>query len=83
MDTKEEQNRCSFCGKEEEQATLLISGLYGNICNDCALQAYTIAQEVSQESKSSEFSLGENAIHKPKEIAAYLRRVRKAKSWDV
>ncbi len=72
MDTKEEQNRCSFCGKEEEQATLLISGLYGNICNDCALQAYTIAQEVSQESKSSEFSLGENAIHKPKEIAAYL-----------
>src|SRR5690554_1441574 len=72
MDTKEEQNRCSFCGKEEEQATLLISGLYGNICNDCALQAYTIAQEVSQESKSSEFSLGENAIHKPKEIAAFL-----------
>lgn len=72
MSNNKEHNRCSFCGKEEAQATLLISGLYGNICNDCAVQAYNIAQEISKETSNDEFQLDKDAIHKPKEIAAFL-----------
>ena len=26
---------CSFCGRKEDQVRALISGLNGNICNDC------------------------------------------------
>lgn len=35
---------CSFCGRKEDQVRALISGLNGNICNDCIEQAYDIWQ---------------------------------------
>ena len=27
---------CSFCGRDESQVNLIISGLHGFICDDCA-----------------------------------------------
>jgi ATP-dependent Clp protease ATP-binding subunit ClpX len=33
---------CSFCGKKKEEAVLLISGLDGNICEQCVEQAHKI-----------------------------------------
>ena len=33
---------CNFCGRSEDEVKLLITGLNGNICNDCAQQAYEI-----------------------------------------
>ncbi len=32
-------NKCSFCGQNERQVRLLISGLNGFICDDCSLRA--------------------------------------------
>ena len=35
---------CSFCGRKENEVRALISGLNGQICNDCIEQAYDIWQ---------------------------------------
>lgn len=68
---------CSFCGRSEQEVKLLISGLNGFICEDCAKQAYQIVQQtgVLGESESDKNSLP--AFHlkklpKPKEIKKYL-----------
>ena len=37
------QKKCSFCGRGEKEVKLLITGLNGYICEDCAQQAYNIA----------------------------------------
>ena len=34
---------CSFCGRSENEVKLLITGLNGHICEECAKQAYDIA----------------------------------------
>lgn len=35
---------CSFCGRSEHDVKLLITGLTGYICEDCAAQAYEIVK---------------------------------------
>ena len=35
---------CSFCGRGEDEVRLLITGMNGFICENCAQQAYQIAQ---------------------------------------
>lgn len=69
---------CSFCGRGENEVDLLITGLNGYICEDCASQAYKIVQQSGVLDEANE---GENAgqeykalgkIPKPKEIKAYL-----------
>lgn len=67
-------NTCSFCGRSEKDVLLLLSGINGYICNECAIQAYHIVQENTSgkaASKSSnDFSLTD--IPKPKQIKEYL-----------
>lgn len=69
---------CNFCGRGESEVGLLITGLNGYICEDCASQAYRIVQQSGVLDEANE---GENAgqeyktlgkIPKPKEIKAYL-----------
>ncbi len=36
---------CSFCGKTKKDGVFIITGMKGNICNECVTQAYTIVQE--------------------------------------
>ena len=36
---------CSFCGRTERECRLLITGVNGYICENCAEQAYRIVQE--------------------------------------
>lgn len=36
---------CSFCGRNENQVRLLVRGLSGNICENCARQAYEIVKQ--------------------------------------
>ncbi|MBS3914776.1 MAG: ATP-dependent Clp protease ATP-binding subunit ClpX [Bacteroidetes bacterium] len=43
MKTKEQT--CSFCGRKKEETVLLISGLEGHICENCAEQAHKIVEE--------------------------------------
>ena len=38
------KNVCSFCGRSDKEVKLLITGIHGNICEDCAVQAYEIAK---------------------------------------
>lgn len=65
---------CSFCGRSDKEANILISGLNGFICDSCAKQAYEIAvsqgcfEQTGQ--TSSDFTL--KKVPKPKEIKAYL-----------
>lgn len=65
---------CSFCGRGERDVQMLITGMNGFICSDCAEQAYQIVQEaLKSEKKSGEgpgFDLKE--LPKPKEIKDYL-----------
>ena len=67
---------CSFCGRSDKEVKLLITGLHGNICEDCATQAYEIAKlngygpDAKKNSKSSVPDL--KKVPKPKEIKAYL-----------
>ena len=35
---------CSFCGRNETEVRLLITGLNGYICESCAEQAYQIVE---------------------------------------
>lgn len=43
-DSKKKQS-CTFCGRPQSEVGLLISGLHGHICEDCATQAYHIVRE--------------------------------------
>lgn len=65
---------CSFCGRGERDVQLLITGLNGYICNDCAEQAYQIVKETIKKNTTSSEDLGFelNELPKPKEIKDYL-----------
>lgn len=69
--------RCSFCGKGENEVKLLITGLSGYICENCARQAYEIAKStgVYEEEEAHivhdhDFKL--KKVPKPREIKKYL-----------
>lgn len=65
---------CSFCGRDETQVKLLITGINGFICEDCAKQAWEIAQSTgvfgNSQDKEASFALKE--VPKPMEIKKYL-----------
>ena len=65
--------RCDFCGRSQRDVDLLIPGLNGFICNECAEKANEISKEYlgkMQESLLSELNLKE--LPKPQEIKEYL-----------
>ena len=68
------RNKCSFCGRDDHEVRLLISGLNGYICEDCAEQAYRIAQEnLAEKEKKGKKGAGKlGKVPKPKEIKEYL-----------
>ena len=65
---------CSFCGRSEREVSLLISGLSGFICGDCARAAYQIVEENTAHTSSAdnEFSLTLSELPKPHDIKVYL-----------
>ena len=64
---------CNFCGRSDKEVPLLISGINGYICGDCAAQAYKIMQEQSQlDSKKSAKASSPKDTPKPKAIKEYL-----------
>ena len=65
--------RCDFCGRSQREVDLLIPGLNGFICNECADKASEISKEYlgkMQESMLSDLDLKE--LPKPQEIKEYL-----------
>ena len=66
---------CSFCGRSDRDVKLLISGINGFICEDCAKQAFEIATEANAYgSKKNEVGLSKTLaeLPKPAEIKAHL-----------
>ncbi|MGI6243747.1 MAG: ATP-dependent Clp protease ATP-binding subunit ClpX [Prevotella sp.] len=69
---------CSFCGRSEDEVRLLITGLNGYICENCAAQAYNIVEqsgileETAEKSEASKPYKPSRKVPKPKEIKAYL-----------
>ena len=65
---------CSFCGRSETEDKLLITGINGYICEDCAKQAYDIVQQTGvlnpQTGADGKFVLKD--VPKPMEIKEYL-----------
>ena len=64
---------CSFCGRSENEVRLLITGINGFICEDCAKQAYEIIQStgvLAPKAGEDKFVLKE--VPKPVEIKKYL-----------
>ena len=68
------KKQCNFCGRGERDVKLLISGVNGFICEDCAKQAYQIVKEsgIDSSTKKDEDVPSLKRIPKPKEIKAYL-----------
>lgn len=64
------QDKCSFCGRSRSEVELLIAGMNGFICDQCAHQANDIVNE-ELKSKSS-LNLEHVEIKKPLEIKAFL-----------
>lgn len=67
------KKNCSFCGRPERDVPLLITGMSGYICSDCAQQAYQIVKDAMFETRAKEavqFEL--DKLPKPKEIKEYL-----------
>ena len=73
-DSRKTKNKCSFCGRTEDEVGLLITGLHGYICDICAAQAYEITKEAMGGGKASGgvSQLNLNELPKPTEIKAFL-----------
>ena len=68
---------CNFCGRNESEVRLLISGISGQICESCVEQAYEILKSTGMadaaakgKGGSKQFELKD--VPKPTEIKAYL-----------
>ena len=66
---------CNFCGRNDREVKLLITGINGYICEDCARQAYQIVQESGLDPSQpaaggSKFDT--HRVPKPLEIKEYL-----------
>ncbi|MBQ1611484.1 MAG: ATP-dependent Clp protease ATP-binding subunit ClpX, partial [Muribaculaceae bacterium] len=64
---------CSFCGRSEREVKLLMPGLNGCICDECAERAHEIANEyLNKQMQLSVQDLDLDKLPKPHEIKAYL-----------
>ena len=63
---------CSFCGRNEREVKLLITGINGYICDSCVAQAYQILQEQFKERSKPSVGQKLKKIPKPREIKEYL-----------
>lgn len=68
---------CSFCGRGEKDVRLLITGLNGFICEDCAVSAYQIVESTglldkkdAPDDAADKFKI--KKVPKPKEIKEFL-----------
>ena len=75
MAKKKENNTlyCSFCGRSEREVELLLPGMNGCICNDCAERAVELSHEYLKKMATSTLTeLDMDSLPKPDEIKAYL-----------
>lgn len=67
------KHHCSFCGRSEDDVRLLLTGVDGFICNDCAESAYEIIKETFDKKEKKDAELPDfKSLPKPMEIKNYL-----------
>lgn len=66
-----EENKCSFCGKSRNEVNILVSGIDGNICDNCIEQAHGIVLEESKFKDNNDL-IKPLALKSPKEIKEFL-----------
>ncbi len=73
------KKQCNFCGRSERDVKLLITGVNGYICEDCAVQAYRIVQDSgffnaaqANAKGTDKRSVKKKSVPKPMEIKEYL-----------
>ena len=66
--------KCSFCGRSDREVRLLITGVDGCICEDCAIQAYQVvnANGYGPDAVKKDKGYKKKSIPKPKDIKEYL-----------
>lgn len=62
--------RCSFCGRSENEVSLMIYGVDGNICDECAQQANELIKENSLNKSKFNFTLAD--LPKPRELKEFM-----------
>ena len=75
MAKKKETERlyCSFCGRSDREVELMLPGMNGCICNECAERAVELSHEyLNKMQKMSLTELDLDSLPKPMEIKAYL-----------
>jgi len=68
---KENGDSCAFCGRSSRNTNLMIKGIHASICNECAMQAYSIVKDSVPKSVNT-FLPNNQDIPKPKEIKDFL-----------
>jgi len=63
-------DKCSFCGRDKKDVSILIAGMEGHICENCIEQAHAIIEEEFKKNKN--FDLAGVELKKPKEIKEFL-----------
>ena len=64
---------CSFCGRSDREVELLLPGMNGCICNECAERAVELSHEYLEKIQTSKLTnLDMETLPKPDEIKAYL-----------
>ena len=70
------KKNCSFCGRAENEVSLLVSSLGAHICDACVRQAYDILEEAipikTNQRKNKRGTVKLEKVPKPMEIKAYL-----------
>ena len=70
---KKNELSCSFCGRGESEVRLLMPGLNGCICDECAERAHEISMEyLDKQMQMSVKDLDMKTLPKPHEIKKYL-----------
>ena len=73
MAKRRNEESCSFCGRSQSEVALLLPGLNGFICDECAERADEIAKEyLNQARKLAVEDVDLNSVPKPEQIKDYL-----------
>lgn len=63
---------CTFCGRDARKVNMLINGISGAICDECAERAYEIVKEQMQTKGGNPFNLNQADLPKPEDIKRFL-----------
>jgi len=65
---------CSFCGKEQDEAAMLVAGIDAHICDSCVRHAYEIVSESDKNGEDTGFLPREPQEFSPRDIYEFLNQ---------